>query len=123
MTPQAINIAIAQSCGHQFEITDVCPFCKGNTPYESGDDYGIPLWSECTRCNNTGKVASRYVGLRNYCGDLNEMHEAEKALGDKEDYYHIVLRRVCKAGTPGAIKATAAQRAEAFARTVNIWIE
>lgn len=58
--------------------------------------------------------------------DLNAMHEAEKVLQDK-DYpygtwicYLSELCQICK-GAPFAYHATAAQRAEAFCRT--LWPE
>jgi hypothetical protein len=61
----------------------------------------------------------------NYNGDLNAMHEAEKTLDHGENHqmiggfglYLINLPRVCD-GKP-RVCATAAQRAEAFLRTIG----
>jgi hypothetical protein len=79
--------------------------------------------------------------LPNYHGDLNAMHEAEKALEDLEENGRLMatyatwkLPSVCDvyrkghersvAGSTTAywlLHATAAQRAEAFLRTLNLW--
>lgn len=60
--------------------------------------------------------------------DLNAMHEAEKALSDLQwlDGYFQNLNFVVGSPPLGAglkphIHATAAQRAEAFGRTLNLW--
>lgn len=68
----------------------------------------------------------------NYHGDLNAMHEAEKTLGLKWMPYVPMLARVIaechdkhtKVSVPSnvLIAATAAQRSEAFLRTVGKWI-
>lgn len=65
-----------------------------------------------------------------YLNDLNAMHEAEKRLV-KEDApemlgnYHAHLIQVmdCKTCSWRRIHATAAQRAEAFLRTLDLWTE
>ncbi len=66
--------------------------------------------------------------VRDYCSDLNAMHEAEKVLAPKNwdrfsekwwnYYHHLVDGDVCK-----TIHATARQRAEAFLRTLGKWEE
>ena len=63
-----------------------------------------------------------------YLNDLNAMHEAEKMLTEHQwDEYERVLRLVCDGCSyfEGAGKellhATAAQRAEAFLRTLGKW--
>jgi hypothetical protein len=65
---------------------------------------------------------------KDYCTDLNAMHEAEKVLAPKNwdrfsekwwnYYHHLVDGDVCK-----TIHATARQRAEAFLRTLGKWEE
>jgi hypothetical protein len=67
-----------------------------------------------------------------YLNDLNAMHEAEKVLSVMYDgtddgcecYQYIrILHEVC-GGVPNCFShhcATAAQRAEAFLRTLNLW--
>ena len=61
--------------------------------------------------------------LPDYINDLNAMHEAEKVLMDYcdgwEDYCHKIKRHFVT--SDGAIRATAAQRAEAFLKTLNLW--
>ncbi len=53
-----------------------------------------------------------------YFNDLNAMHEAEKVLiGEQEAEYADSL-----CGN-GSVFATAAQRAEAFLRTLNLWTD
>ena len=63
---------------------------------------------------------------KDYCADLNAMHEAEKALAPKnwnnfsENWWiYCKLLRVNDADE--AIHATARQRAEAFLRTLGKW--
>lgn len=55
---------------------------------------------------------------RNYLGDLNAMHEAEKTLSidQRGKYAHLLL-----VTSEWSIAATAAQRAEAFLRVIGKW--
>ena len=57
---------------------------------------------------------------KDYCADLNAMHEAEKSLTLKqfEDYLMELLDFIDE-----PILATARQRAEAFLRTLGKWEE
>jgi hypothetical protein len=57
--------------------------------------------------------------LPDYLNDLNAMHEAEKVLSHNQgsDYYDVL----CEISTYKAHMATAAQRAEAFLKTLNLW--
>jgi hypothetical protein len=70
----------------------------------------------------------------NYLNDLNAMHEAEKVLTDlQHQHYYAALELVCSGipydsnGWYGAgwlyrtATATAAQRTEAFLRTIGKW--
>jgi len=134
MTHEQQRIAIAQSCGLNVKPKTVCPYCKGNTPYEAGDVlwgtgyYGITLWAECETCNNTGKVEPYCTSIPDYLNDLNAMHEAEKVLtdDDENERYCQALHDVCGADqfpSRVVIFATAAQRAEAFLRTLNLWVD
>jgi hypothetical protein len=65
---------------------------------------------------------------KDYCTDLNAMHEAEKVLAPKNwdrfsekwwNYYHHLL----DGDVQKTIHATARQRAEAFLRTLGKWEE
>jgi hypothetical protein len=107
MTPQEINRRIAEACGWK-PHADGVGFYQGNHPL--------------IRCG---------VPIPNYHGDLNAMHEAEKVLGktsvysnrlqsvigapNKRDYWRISDFELCT--------ATAAQRAEAFLKTLSLWNE
>jgi hypothetical protein len=86
-----------------------------------------------------------FRGLPDYLNDLNAMHEAEKSLEDKDEngrlmaeYASWKLSSVCEiyspknelvhayAGSIGnylLVHATAAQRAEAFLKTIGKWEE
>jgi hypothetical protein len=91
MTKEQINIAIAQACGIDIE----------KYVMEEG---GI----------NTS-------ALPDYCNDLNAMHEAEKALtrNQHETYYkHLNYNHNRRAPI---WHTTAAQRAEAFLKTIKKW--
>lgn len=82
-------------------------------------------------------LAERYpqgYWVRDYCNDLNAMHEAEKTLTiqQKENEYSdnltqvvIYLKRGLTIGLVEylGIHATARQRAEAFLRTLGKWEE
>jgi hypothetical protein len=120
------RIAIAKACGVVFERKDVCPFCKGVTPYESGDDYGITLWEECDYCNNTGKIPQYFVNLPDYPHDLNAMQAAVEFLRGMEgpvwfDYgWH--LKEICGSFME-CIQASAEVRAEAFLKALELWEE
>lgn len=128
MKPQEINIKIAEFCGVSFEKKDVCPICHGITPYVAGDDYGITIWKECDFCSNTGKVEHYYIGLPNYCNDLNAMHEAVSFLRNSNRLLYIkytsMLNEIVARYNSDPVRepyrstatcdATAAQRAEAL---------
>lgn len=66
------------------------------------------------------------IALPDYLNSLDAMHEAEKVIIQRGlmggfDGYHNTLCGIIDDGN--AIHATAAQRAEAFLRTLNQWIE
>jgi hypothetical protein len=97
MNPEQQRIAIAEACG----------------------------WTEIERINS-----GEFGGLRgvkpnggrwivpSYCRDLNAMHEAETVLNYEQfDEYYIQL--AMKMSRP--FHATAAQRAEAFLKTLSLW--
>jgi hypothetical protein len=64
---------------------------------------------------------------KNYCTDLNAMHEAEKMpMGSLQSAYIYELWSVTGSKNLGAfenINASARQRAEAFLRTLGKWEE
>ena len=124
MSPEKQRIAIAEACG--IKLAEDCPECYGVGRVGSEGD----CWP-CDHCEGTGKAMTkkdRWSKAPDYLGDLNAMHAAEKMLDtDKLKLrYQMNLMKPMKATTnPGAtfllFHATAAQRAEAFLRTIGKW--
>lgn len=88
-------------------------------------------WEKCKRCDDKDCA---YNQNKNYCNDLNAMHEAEKVLTEEQrgqivdELCEIVLREKNTESGPmtaiiAAFFATARQRAEAFLRTLGKWEE
>lgn len=100
MTPEQQRIAIAEACGW----TNICEEIKPAIIY---------LWG--TDLENCKSIVPDYLN------DLNAMHEAEKLLGRGASYglYKASLAELCAKQHP--IDAAAAQRAEAFLRTIGKW--
>lgn len=100
MSPEAQRIAIAEACG-----------------IREYPDFGL-------RDSRMVQVASSWDEW-DPLNDLNAMHEAEKVLhGNKWRPYHTELAKInCHwdCGSYPAIDCTAAQRAEAFLRTIGKW--
>jgi hypothetical protein len=103
MTNEQINAAIAKACG-------IC----------HSDEHG-PLYK-----TDQGWVAD----CPNYCGDLNAMADAEKALTkDRNSYLTELATLVSTDDLRGQdadwpwVCATARERAEAFLRTLGKWEE
>lgn len=97
MSPKAQRIAIAEACGWSDfwvgELTGV----YGSNP--NGSEAAVP----------------------DYINDLNAMHEAEKMLdGLQKDDYSDFIKSLAGTGFY-PIHAPAAQRAEAFLRTLGKW--
>jgi len=65
------------------------------------------------------------LDLPNYLNDLNAMHAAEKTLWNRNDWsackYQEMLQTRVMATESWTWHATAAQRAEAFLRALNLW--
>ena len=92
MTPEAQNLAIAEACGWKYLPT------HEDYPWDTPD-------------------GDEEVSCPSYTIDLNAMHEAEKVLkgGQRADYIDNLSLLVAP------YMATAAQRARAFLRTLNLW--
>ncbi len=97
MNPQEINKRIAK-------------FHLGIFPWEGGDTGG---WT-----NEDGDECDPPM---NYHGDLNAMHEAEKVLTKEQEDEYTVTLCIEVQPEPRLFHATAAQRAEAFLRTIGKW--
>ena len=113
MTPENQRIAIAEACGwRKGSITILAPI-PGN---------------DCTAVGCPPKPGSPSVP--DYLNDLNAMHEAEKILTKLQrqcyvaqlDSIHLDIGWSW-AKQWSSVTATAAQRAEAFLRTLNLWEE
>lgn len=112
MTSEQQRIAIAEACGWKMiTIKDCGPYPHGIDP--NGDRMHTAI-------------------LPYYLNDLNAMHEAEKVLTPQQrvgpdgfigHLWDIVVRDGAPVGgsTWNVCHATAAQRAEAFLRTLNLW--
>lgn len=113
MKTEQQRIAIAEACGWR-------PGGKGTT-WGDGQTFGVPPGGDDWHWQNTP----------DYLNDLNAMHEAEKALDPlgRDGAYEYWLRTVChipereSANGRYFYRATAAQRAEAFLRALNLWKE
>jgi len=106
VTPEAQRIAIAEACGW----TNVTPRIVKNVKHK-GDDITVGIWSD------DGWIPD-------YLNDLNAMHEAEKVLVSLQWVSYLRrLQTLCYESVTWAIHATAAQRAEAFLRTIGKWEE
>ena len=67
---------------------------------------------------------SSVTALPNYLNDLNAMHDAEKMLkGGMRSKYDAELTLICSRDYNFIWESTAAQRAEAFLRTIGKWEE
>ena len=102
MSEEQINIAIAEACGW----TDISQYTQavdgwyGYEP-ENGPHSQIP----------------------DYCNDLNAMHEAEKVLTSEQVTSYVDSLEFMNARWATPAFGTAAQRAEAFLRTLGKWEE
>ena len=110
MKPEAQRIAIAEACGwHNVQpnpIRGILPLA-GTTKHGAVSDATNPLF-----------------GIPDHLNSLDAMHEAESLLivGYHDMEYRETLEPLC--GQYAVIyHATAAQRAEAFLRTLNLWTD
>ena len=119
MNNQQINAAIAESIGWDFD------------PVEAHEWGSRGRWVKPP----SGELVFRH-SIPDYCNDLNTMHEAEKVLDmhQQYDYGEALARMRIGAefddpegfspngwGYYSPITATAAQRAEAYLKTIGKW--
>jgi len=69
------------------------------------------------------KSAIGFESLPDYFNDLNAMHEVEKTgiTSDNSEDYDFCLREAMQDANDYIWSATAAQRAEAFGKTLGLW--
>jgi hypothetical protein len=100
MTPEQQRIALAEAC-----------------PTIVGERHGKEIkwfWQDSL---GTWRACHRNDPLN----DLNAMHEAEKVLVEHPGLYWFALAKVVGCSLKDVACASAAQRAEAFLRTLNLW--
>lgn len=98
MSPDTQQIAIAEACGYKW------PGLR-----EKKDSIGWML---------NGQYIPR---LPDYLNSLDAMHEAEKTLSPNDRYEFIGYLFGPDNDEWNIVHATAAQRAEAFLKTLNLW--
>ena len=115
MKPELQNAAIAEACGWTSLRKE--PFA----------DELLCRWNELMGTDRNGKHDQH---VPNYTGDLNAMHEAEvyaiANIHEFDSFYWIKLAEVTKCSRLDGKQighATAAQRSEAFLRTIGKWVE
>jgi len=113
MTPQKQQLAIAEACGWILH------------PKHAGLD--LPL--ELTAWVKPGLQPRMFRELPDYLNDLDACFQMEECLSNKNklvNYQEHLCRVVSRLGEPWPqliYHATAAQRCEAFLRTLNLWTE
>lgn len=130
MTNEEINVAIAEACGVQTKMFRfLVPYHDGQEIYRSRFKSRDAAEAEHTACGkwvlSTVEEYLEVGDVPNYCGDLNAMHEAGRALTDDE-YAEYSKRLLCHIGSftrPRYHDATAIQRAKAFLVAIGKWRE
>lgn len=104
MSPEKQRIKIAEACGWKdMFIENNRPLLGRHEPESMGRDY---------------------LCVPDYLNDLNAMHEAEKMLfPTHEAKWAMTMSEVCGHSWRIIYTATAAQRAEAFLKTLSLWTE
>lgn len=105
MTPEQQRIAIAQACGWKLM------YCRFHNATTWHSPQGI-----CAEGNTE-------IVLPDYLNDLDAMHEAEKVLTKHEPGVFLGHLAEVHGQIPSvwaSVHATAAQRAEAFCKTLNL---
>lgn len=118
MNPEAQRIAIAEACGWVREYADVQTWDASINSYKGGyKPVHTILFRRKEKCVRT-------ENLPDYLNDLNAMHEAEKTLTYAQGGQMTMwIEHMNCAGYGPQLFATAAQRAEAFLRTLGKWEE
>lgn len=119
MNPEQQRIKIAEACGAKW-MNLWCASHATLTFHDEGENASLPDWTFCQK----DKITPFDRTIPDYLNDLNAMHEAEKVFADDDLFrgYEAQLDKVVPMSERW-IFATAAQRAEAFLRTLNLWEE
>ena len=114
MKPEAQRLAIAEACGYSAEPNEgsIGGFI-GRHPNGQHDYYTIGRnWADAIR-----RICPDYLN------DLNAMHEAEENIRHDHDSWGKYLVFLSRSAPECRVFSTAAQRAEAFLRTLGKWEE
>lgn len=125
MSPEAQQIAIAKACGWRRQTGSWNRSNPGNDAF--GIRANVEIWTEWWSKRGEREVLTHE--LPDYLSDLNAMHEAEEVLTVEQVYPYMIKLMSVKRHPPSEkgklhtylFHATAAQRAEAFLRTLNLW--
>lgn len=129
MKPKDQQIAIAKACGWKLKWQNM----GGGDLFDSKPKgHSWEFWTPPPEYYQTVEGRAFYndpeswsLQPPNYLHDLNAMHEAEKVLLKMPEkritYAHYLMNATCKDWA--TFHATAAQRAEAFLKTLNLWVE
>ena len=131
MTPEAQRIAIAEALGATWSKVDASEFApcwqldfRKVGPGNYILSPGLPWQVNYVVANKPDDSAPHKIGgIPEYPADLNAMHESEKVLIADEPpaVWSLYGRYLDKLTNRIPWHATAAQRAEAFLRTLNLW--
>lgn len=126
MSPDKQRIAIAEACGWKRKVVE------NPANWMALQPENVVLWLPPTKENEPQNYGYH---VPDYLTDLNVMHEAEMMLTDEQfdERYVVELGRMFYPKNNGpwkwkecptmVVRATAAQRAEAFLRTLGKWEE
>lgn len=110
MTPEAQRIAIAEACGYSDVSFD-------DRQHVDIDSRSIQMWTQWM-----GEKHGVRIQVPAYVNDLNAMHEAEKVLTeDSAEKFRAWLLKLNGYNHDRVVSCTAAQRAEAFLKTIGKW--
>ena len=114
MSPEKQRIAIAKLCG--IEAGVFAPGSFNSDPDDIGPTFGssvLGYW-----------CGGKLVPIPDYLNDLNAIHNAERRLlGEYIFELYTDLLSVMCGSYHNAVRATAAQRAEAILRVMKLWEE
>ena len=121
MTEKQQRIAIAEACGWkwiQINFEAESGLIGTDSPHSGNIPYQGTNYPSNRHLPTYGKA------IPDYLNDLNAMHEAERTMGDPQlwDEYQSYLSDAMR-NIGWIYHATAAQRAEAFLKTIGNWEE
>lgn len=137
MKPEEQRVAIAEACGWK-KIHEI--FANDGVRWATPNNKLVPVKIKLDKhqYNGWGKPESwandyydcwnsSYGNVPDYINDLNAIHEAENTLSEEqrliysEELYHTAIKCQKETGLWRYLSASAAQRAEAFLKTLNLW--